>query len=452
MKLYKYQKIPIVFIILSVILLICLFFLSFSDKFGQAKERLQTSIVSGIFSDVMESASGLVSYNVNKESETYPFPLNMASEFYSIHNFVSASTINSQINEMRIYETNINENVKAEKENNIRNNIMSFNKVINENLTKEYVLSNGAIFNVNEYQDYIGIGSLNNKMELPVSIMDGAIDYSEFKVGYADEGEAVHTMKSYNGTPFTLEQLKDVNFFVRNFYICAGGVVIKDEIFDSELMLSKDMTIKTSKDKPQILIYHTHSQEEFKGSREGVKEDTVVGVGDYLTKVLEEKYGYNVIHDRSVYDVVDGKGNRNLAYNYARDGILKILEENPSIDVIIDLHRDGNQERSIYIDGKETAQIMLFNGLSRNDKGIITRLDNPNLQDNLAFSFQLQLKSLEMYPKLIYKNYLETLRYNLDLRPKSLLLEWGDAKNSLESAMNAVEPFAEILDAVLQGQ
>ena len=86
MKLYKYQKIPIVFIILSVILLICLFFLSFSDKFGQAKERLQTSIVSGIFSDVMESASGLVSYNVNKESETYPFPLNMASEFYSIHN------------------------------------------------------------------------------------------------------------------------------------------------------------------------------------------------------------------------------------------------------------------------------------------------------------------------------------------------------------------------------
>lgn len=442
------QIIPIVIIILSVFFLICLFSLSFSDKIGQAKHKLRTSIFSWVFSDVMESGSGLIGYQVNKDNEIYPFPLNMASNFYDLHNFVSASTIIPQYSEVIRYETD----AMHYSENTTQNKI-GFNKMAKNKLSKEYILTNGFIFNGNGYEEYKEVGAFYDKnTELPVRIMDGAIDFNEFEWGYGGQGASIEIMRSYNGTPFTLEQLRDVNFLVRNFYICAGGVVITDELFDSESMLEKDMTIKTSNDKPQILIYHTHSQEAFIDSREGVMEDTVVGIGDLLTEVLQEKYGYEVVHDRSVYDVVNGKLDRNFAYNYARDGILKILEENPSIDVVIDLHRDGNDERTIYIDGKETAQIMLYNGLSRNAKGPITRLDNPNLHDNLAFTFQLQLKSLEMYPKLIYKNYLETLRYNLDVRPKSLLLEWGTNFNSLESARNAVEPFAEVLDAVLREQ
>lgn len=177
-----------------------------------------------------------------------------------------------------------------------------------------------------------------------------------------------------------------------------------------------------------------------------------MGIGDLLAEILEEKYGYNVIHDRSVYDLVDGKLDRNQAYNYARKSIKKILDKHPSIEVVIDLHRDGAKKRSTYIKGEETAQIMLLNGLSRNQNGPISRLDNPYLQDNLAFSLQLQLKSLELYPGLLYKNYLQAYRYNLDLRPKSILMELGTHKNSLKSAKNAIEPFADILNAVLKGE
>ena len=117
-------------------------------------------------------------------------------------------------------------------------------------------------------------------------------------------------------------------------------------------------------------------------------------------------------------------GPKRFEYNYARDAILKILDENPSIEVVIDLHRDGNNKRSITLNGEETAQIMLFNGLSYNQKGPIARLDNPNLQDNLAFSLQLQLKSLEIYPGFFYRNCLEVYRYNLDVRPKVFLWNW----------------------------
>jgi stage II sporulation protein P len=213
-----------------------------------------------------------------------------------------------------------------------------------------------------------------------------------------------------------------------------------------------DMKMKQKNDAPQILIYHTHSQEAYSDSRQGEADDTVVGMGNYLTQILKDRYHYNVIHDTSTYDIIDGQLDRNKAYNKAEAGITKILEENPSIEVVIDLHRDGVDKRSTILDGEETAQIMLFNGLSRNENGPLTNLDNPNLQNNLAFSLQLQLKAVDMYPGLFYKNYLQSLRYNMHVRPKCLLMELGTYKNSLQSAKNAMEPFAEILNAVLKGQ
>lgn len=441
------KTILIITIILSVFFIVRLFVLSFSDEIGQAKAKLRTSLISCMFANIMDSGSAIVGYQSVKAKETYPFPLNMATNYYDLHQYVSSSSSLSERMDMLKLDSN-----KEDQKDKLLGRI-ALPDIRNGILTKEYILTNGAIFNGEEYKEYIAAGAINNKSyELPVRIMDGAIDYNEFNIGFGGEGGAIETIRTYNGTPFTLEQLNDVSFLMRHFYIIDAATRISDDLFDAKVLLGKDMTIKNSNEKPQILIYHTHSQEAFIGSREGVLEDTVVGIGDLLTEILEEKYGYNVIHDRSVYDLVDGKLDRDKAYNYARESILKILDENPSIEVIIDLHRDGADKRSTYINGQETAQIMLLNGLSRNQNGPITRLDNPYLQDNLAFSLQLQLKSLEMYPGLFYKNYLQVYRYNLDLRPKSILVELGTHKNTLKSAKNAMEPFAEILDAVLQGK
>lgn len=66
------------------------------------------------------------------------------------------------------------------------------------------------------------------------------------------------------------------------------------EQLDSKKLLDMDMTMKKDESKPQILIYHTHSQEGFVDSKENDSSTTVVGIGEYLTKLLHEKYGYNV--------------------------------------------------------------------------------------------------------------------------------------------------------------
>ena len=251
------------------------------------------------------------------------------------------------------------------------------------------------------------------------------------------------------------ETLADYNYLLNNFFIVDPKTATSEQQLNAASFLGKDLTLEKNADVPQILIYHSHSQETFVDSREGRVEDTIVGVGDYLTQLLTETYGYQVIHVTETFDIVDGQIDRSAAYDYARPYIEQILEENPSIEVVIDLHRDGvPEDRHLVteINGKPTAQIMFYNGLSYTaDGGQVDYLPNPYIQDNLAFSFQLEYQAAQYYPELYRGIYLAALRYNLHLRPRVLLLEAGAQTNTVQEVKNAMEPFADILNRVLTG-
>ena len=253
----------------------------------------------------------------------------------------------------------------------------------------------------------------------------------------------------------TREQLEDYDYLLGNFFIVDSTTAVDQTRINAPGLLDLDMTLEKDPSVPQILIYHTHSQEGFADSREGVQEDTVVGVGDYLTEILQDRYGYNVIHDTGTYDVVDGQIDRNSAYDYSMAAVEQILSEDPSIEVVIDLHRDGvAEDRRLVteIDGKPTANFMFFNGLSYSAlNGDVAYLPNPYIQENLAFSFQLNLQAAQFYPGLSRNIYVSSLRYNLHLRPRALLLEVGAQTNTIQEVKNAMDPFAQILDQVLQG-
>lgn len=252
------------------------------------------------------------------------------------------------------------------------------------------------------------------------------------------------------------EALANPDYFKGEFFIEDKNVSVKEGLLNAARFLEKDMTLKQDASAPQILIYHSHSQEAFIDSREGKAEDTIVGVGDYLKSILEEKYGYHVVHVKETFDIAGGVEDRSMAYDYARDYLEPFLEENPSIEVIIDLHRDGvSEERHLVteINGKPTAQIMFFNGVSRTvSQGDVSYLPNPYIEDNLAFSFQLEYQSALYYPDFYRGIYLAGLRYNLHLRPKSVLLEAGAQTNTVQEVKNAMEPFADILNRVLKGK
>lgn len=258
------------------------------------------------------------------------------------------------------------------------------------------------------------------------------------------------------GRSFTREELSDFQFLIDNCYIVDSTTYVEREEMNADTLLSMDMTMQQDASDYQILIYHTHSSSEtFVDSQSGVLEDTPVGLGDTLTALLET-YGYRVYHDRTVYDQIDGKTDRNYAYTASGEGIDRILEEHPSIEVVIDLHRDGVNENThlvTEINGKPTAKIMFFNGVSRTvANGELEYLANPNRQANLAFSLQLYLAGCEKYPDFLRRTYIKGYQYNLNRRPKALLIEVGGQTNTLEEVQNAMEPLADILNQVLSGE
>ena len=250
------------------------------------------------------------------------------------------------------------------------------------------------------------------------------------------------------------QTLADYNYLMNQFFIVDSQTTTNADQINAAELLGEDLTIQKDAAKPQILLYHTHSQEAFADSREGEVEDTIIGVGNYLTELLTKNYGYQVIHVTEAFDMESGELDRSAAYDYAGTYLETILEENPSIEVVIDLHRDGvpeNRHLVTEINGKSTAQIMFYNGLSYTiARGSLDYLPNPYIQDNLAFSFQMEYQVAQYYPDFYRGIYLAGYRYNLHLRPRSILVEAGAQTNTVQEVKNAMEPFADILNRVLQ--
>lgn len=251
---------------------------------------------------------------------------------------------------------------------------------------------------------------------------------------------------------FAREKLNDFDYLIQNFYQVDNTTTIGSAQLNADALLGKDVRLSHDASTPQILIYHTHSQEGYADSVPGDASMSVVGVGDYLTELLTQKYGFSVIHHTGQYDV----GDRDHAYAKAGPALEQILAENKSIEVVIDLHRDGvgNNTRLVTEqNGVPMAQIMFFNGLSRTTKtGDIEYLYNPYIADNLAISFQMQLKAAEYYPGFTRRIYLKGYRYNMHYCPKTLLIEVGAQTNTLAEAKNAMVPLADLLNKVLTGQ
>lgn len=251
------------------------------------------------------------------------------------------------------------------------------------------------------------------------------------------------------------ERLSDSDYLLNQFFVEDSATEAVPGLLNAARFLEKDLTIKQDASAPQILIYHSHASETFADSREGRQGDTIVGVGSCLARILKEKYGYHVIHIKDAFDMAGGTLDRSKAYDYAGEFLTSFLEKNPSIEVILDVHRDGvPEDRRLVteINGKKTAQIMFYNGISyTKEQGNVDYLPNPYIEDNLAFSFQMEYQAAQYYPDFYRCIYLAGYRYNLHLRPKSMLLEVGAQNNTVQEAKNAMEPFAELLNKVLQG-
>ena len=211
------------------------------------------------------------------------------------------------------------------------------------------------------------------------------------------------------------------------------------------------------KSQPTVLIFHTHTTEAYEildrsfwakdtNGRSSKPDRNVVRVGDEIENELK-KSGFNVIHDREIHDK-----KYTGAYDHSRVSVKQYLKKYPSIQVVLDVHRDaihpdnGNKIRPVTtINGQKAAQVMIITGAQ---EGRVT--DFPDWQYNLRFALKLQKTVCDMYPTLMRPVLFSQRKYVMDLSHNNVLIEMGSDVNTLQQAVYSGRLIGNALSKMLE--
>lgn len=220
------------------------------------------------------------------------------------------------------------------------------------------------------------------------------------------------------------------------------NITEKIEDIKEEAEKSEEKIVTTGK--PLVIIYHTHSSESYMPYKESnyhreAEKGTVRDVGNVLESTLEKK-GINVIHDKTLHD----RPSYNESYNRSLETITALRSKYPTADYVIDLHRDAapasaSEGKFLEIDGKRVAKFSLVVGKQ-----------NENYIELYGFAKKVSEKAGSMYSgfggAIIEQNY----KYNEYVSDKSLLLEIGNNKNTIEESRLCGAYFAEVLAEIIK--
>ncbi len=202
-----------------------------------------------------------------------------------------------------------------------------------------------------------------------------------------------------------------------------------------------DFTLEKTSAQPQVLIYHTHTTEAFEQTEKTAYDASfsckttdpdmsVVSVGDCICEELD-RAGIGYVHDRTIHD----HPSYNDAYDSSRESVKALLEEYPSIKIVLDVHRDGIQRDDgtrlapvCEINGRKAAQIMLISGCDDGTMGM------PDYMQNFHFACALQSALESDWNGLTRPILFDYRHYNQDLTNGSLLIEIGSQANSIAQA------------------
>lgn len=320
------------------------------------------------------------------------------------------------------------------------------------------VLSNPQILfnqiNENEKTDYIDEKANIDVIEKEVSaVVTSSVPLDIQKL--IKQAEKTYENSSNDG------KIIEKDYSKQNATAELNGIYVRNTTLQHEIDIQKYLNGKVyadvDKKDPSVLIYHTHTTETYelldrgfytneRSSRSEKSGENMIRVGEEICKVLE-KNGYKTIHDKTVYDK-----KYSGAYERSCENISKILKENPSIQIVLDIHRDaiyqkdGSRVKPVAeIGGRKAAQIMIISGC---EDGNVTNF--PNWEKNLSFAVQLQNKLKNDNPQLVRPLMFCSRKYNMHLTPCSLLIEFGTDANTLSEAVYSAELFAKSLSEFLK--
>lgn len=186
-----------------------------------------------------------------------------------------------------------------------------------------------------------------------------------------------------------------------------------------------------------IGIFHTHSDESYNPS-DGTSSKPAKGgifqVGDALTDAFERQ-GVPVVHSKTPHDPHDA-----MAYDRSRRTAVQLLKDRPS--TLLDVHRDATPPSTYLkkIGNQDVTKIQLVVGRQ-----------NPNIQANNNFAQQIMTSVNRKYPGLVKGIFYGKGKYNQDLGPRTMLLEFGTNTTTKQQAERSAQLFASASREVLFG-
>ncbi len=290
-------------------------------------------------------------------------------------------------------------------------------------------------------EDKVGINALAYTPEDIKKLMSNA----EKTFNSAQKGGSIEEKTYLSDSANTIKE----NILVKN---------TTGKTLDIAEVLKKSPEISKAKEgEVSVLIFHTHTSECYQildkdnylksfSSRTTDLEQNMVRIGKEIAEQLE-KAGIGVIHDTTIYDA-----KYSGAYERSGEAVDEYLKKYPSIQVVLDVHRDAIQTSQTSkikpvttIGGKKAAQIMTITGCEGGD---IT--DFPNWQDNLTFAMHLQKTAEEMYPTLMRPLFFCNRKYNMYKSKNSVLLEMGSDANTLDEAAYSGRLIGNVLATMLK--
>lgn len=224
---------------------------------------------------------------------------------------------------------------------------------------------------------------------------------------------------------------------------------------DVNALCGEELTINTDTDGPKVLVVHTHTTECYDGDQMNGETErntdesmNVVAVGNEICRVLEEN-GIKTVHDTTYHDYPSYQG----SYTRALSTIETQLKNNPSIEIVLDVHRDA----FIYSDGSKLAVTCEENGISTAQVMLVVGTNSmglwhENWQENLKFASKIQNAAEIMYPGLMRPINLRKERFNEHMTKGSLILEVGSNGNTLAQAKEGGKDVARAIAAVLNAK
>lgn len=220
---------------------------------------------------------------------------------------------------------------------------------------------------------------------------------------------------------------------------------------DTAALLTQPLQWDLKTEEPAVLILHTHATESYTKKGEPYIESSawrtldedynMLAIGDRVAEILEEA-GITVIHDRTLHD----RPNYDGSYVAARKTLMGQLEENPSIQLVLDIHRDaaersyGQLRTKAVVDGVRCAQLMMVLGVN-----------HKNYEQNLGIALKLHAQLERQAPGITRPLQLRSARYNQDLSPGAIIVEVGAAGNTHPEAMRAADQLGAAVVALAKG-